>query len=159
MEIIRLVTHFQRFRCRNVALLAALPLLVSVATYAASLSPADRDSIEQQQRQILQQNQQQRQELERSTPLTSAPQISPQPGGPCFDMHSITLLGADYLPTGEQQKLIQPYLQKCLGNGQINALVKQVSDWYIGQGFITSRAFLTEQDLSSGTTSRVLEVT
>ncbi len=57
------------------------------------------------------------------------------------------------MPARIQQKLTQPYLQQCLGIGQINALVKQVSDWYIGQGYITSRAFLTEQDLSSGTLS------
>ena len=153
MEIISLFTLFRRFGRRNISLLAALTLLIPFATNAASLSPADRDSIEQQQRQLLQQNQQQRQELERSTPVTPAPPISPQPGGPCFEIHSITLPGADHLPARAQQKLIQPYLQKCLGIGQINTLVKQVSDWYIGQGFITSRAFLTEQDLSSGTLS------
>ncbi|MGC6388927.1 ShlB/FhaC/HecB family hemolysin secretion/activation protein [Ewingella sp. S1.OA.A_B6] len=131
----------------------AISMVLSLSAQAASLSPADRDSIEQQQRQLLQQNQQQRQELERSTSVAPAPQTPAQPGGPCFDIHAITLSGADKMPTRVQRKLTQPYLQQCLGIGQINALVKQVSDWYIGQGYITSRAFLTEQDLSSGTLS------
>jgi len=131
--------------------ITALSMMLCLPAQAAFLSPADRDSIEQQQRQLLQQNQQQRQELQRSTPITPAPQTPPQPGGPCFDIHTITLRGADHMPARQQQQLTQPYLQQCLGIGQINALVKAVSDWYIGQGYITSRAFLTEQDLSSGT--------
>lgn len=117
---------------------------------AAPLSPADRDSIEQQQRQLLQQNQQQRQELERSSTKIVVPQTPAQLGGPCFDIHTITLSGAETMPARVQRELTQPYLQQCLGIGQINALVKQVSDWYIDKGYITSRAFLTEQDLSSG---------
>lgn len=140
-------------RCPIQYWITALTFVVCLTAQAAPLSPADRDSIEQQQRQLLQQNQQQRQELERSTPITPAPQTPAQPGGPCFDIHEITLSGADHMSARIRQKLTQPYLQQCLGIGQINALVKQVSDWYIGQGYITSRAFLTEQDLSSGTLS------
>jgi len=147
------LAHVRQPWRRAITGLMALPLIVSLTVHAAPLSPADRDSIEQQQRQLLLQNQQQRQELERSTPLAPAPQTAPKPGGPCFDIHTITLRGADHMPARIQQKLTQPYLQQCLGIGQINALVKEVSDWYIGQGYITSRAFLTEQDLSSGTLS------
>lgn len=157
MEIIRItivlfrtafVLPLQFPRC-----LTAFSIFIFLSAHAAPLSPADRDSIEQQQRQLLQQNQQQRQELERSTPITPAPQTPVHTGGPCFDIHTITLLGADKMPARDQRKLTQPYLQQCLGISQINTLVKQVSDWYIGQGYITSRAFLTEQDLSSGTLS------
>ena len=39
-----------------------------VRVTAAPLSPADRDTIQQQQQQLLEQNQRQRDELERSTP-------------------------------------------------------------------------------------------
>lgn len=149
---IKYVLLFQTFT-RIARGMMAISIVLSLSAQAASLSPADRDSIEQQQRQLLQQNQQQRQELERSTSVAPVPQTPTQPGGPCFDIHAITLSGADKMPTRVQRKLTQPYLQQCLGIGQINALVKQVSDWYIGQGYITSRAFLTEQDLSSGTLS------
>ncbi|WP_167686177.1 ShlB/FhaC/HecB family hemolysin secretion/activation protein [Rahnella sp. CJA17(1/100)] len=161
MEIISFLTPLARtvsacaclsLRWR-VSCLLVLTGIFSLTAQAAPLSPADRGSIEQQQRQLLQQNQQQRQELERSTSVAPAPQTPAQPGGPCFDIHDITLSGADHMPARIQQKLTQPYLQQCLGIGQINALVKQVSDWYIGQGYITSRAFLTEQDLSSGALS------
>lgn len=137
--------------------LLVLIMLLPIISLAAPLSPADRDSIEQQQRQLLQQNQQQREELQRS----QKPDITPvQPTsaakGPCFDIHSITFTGATLLNARVQRQLTQPYLQQCLGMNQINALVKQVSDWYIAKGYITSRAFLTEQDLSTGTLNLVV---
>ncbi|CAI1890618.1 Hemolysin transporter protein shlB precursor [Serratia quinivorans] len=131
---------------------ALLCILFSSATGANLLSPADRDTIQQQQRDLLEQNQQQRQELQRSlTPtLPATPVPSANTGGPCFTISRIQLEGAEHLPASAQRKLTQNYLQQCLNLGQIQTLVQQVSDWYIGRGYITSRAFLTEQDLSRG---------
>ncbi|MGR8794680.1 hypothetical protein ACPZ8N_22825 [Klebsiella variicola subsp. variicola] len=55
------------------SLYLALGLMtLSLTTHAAFLSPADRDSIEQQQQQLLRQNQQQRESLERATPSLHA---------------------------------------------------------------------------------------
>ncbi|MDR3434506.1 MAG: ShlB/FhaC/HecB family hemolysin secretion/activation protein [Rouxiella aceris] len=147
-------------RLRNgVILLAGLCIFQSSRLEAAPLSPAERDSIELQQRQLLQQNQQQRQELERSlTPTQTSPATPAPTSTTCFPLDTITLTGADHMPARVQQRLIQPYVHQCDGIAQINALVKQVSDWYIAEGYITSRAFLTEQDLSQGTlTLRVME--
>ncbi|WP_173632180.1 hypothetical protein [Paramixta manurensis] len=75
----------------------------SLAT-AAPLTPADRDSIEQQQWQILEQNQQQRQALERSQAPIRTPATPPMPTqGPCFSIHTITLSGATLLSTGARR--------------------------------------------------------
>jgi hemolysin activation/secretion protein len=126
-------------------------LSLSSAVGANMLSPADRDTIQQQQRELLQQNQQQRQELQRSlTPVLPKTPAATAPGGPCFTITTIRLEGASHLPARARQALTQPYLQRCLNLAQINTLVQQVSDWYIERGYITSRAFLTEQDLSHG---------
>ncbi|MEA9393211.1 ShlB/FhaC/HecB family hemolysin secretion/activation protein [Acerihabitans sp. TG2] len=119
---------------------------------AATLSPAERDVIEQQQRSQLQQDSQQREALQRVTPpRAEAPAGLPSTGGPCFTLTRIELQGAQTLPAAVRQQLTAPYLGQCVGVAQINQLVKQVSDWYIAQGYITSRAFLTAQDLSQGT--------
>lgn len=137
----------------NLRLAAALLCAcLSSGAYANFLNPADRDTIQQQQRELLEQNQQQRQELQRSlTPkLTSPPAATPAPGGPCFTINAIRLEGAEQLSGGAERRLTQPYLRQCLNLGQIQTLVQQVSDWYISRGYITSRAFLTEQDLSHG---------
>lgn len=137
---------------RNPVPAAVLLWLCSMHGQAATLSPADRDVIQQQQRNQLQQDSQQREALQRMTPpRTGAPTGVSGTGGPCFTLTSIELQGAEALPAAVRQQLTAPYLGQCVGVAQINQLVKQVSDWYIAQGYITSRAFLTAQDLSHGT--------
>ncbi|MDI9224365.1 ShlB/FhaC/HecB family hemolysin secretion/activation protein [Serratia sp. PF2-63] len=122
------------------------------AQAAPDLSPADRDTLQQQQRDLLEQNRQQRQELQRTlTPELPSPRETAAPSaGPCFTINAIRLEGADHLPVSAQRQLTQPYLRQCLTLGQIQTLVQKISDWYITHGYITSRAFLTEQNLSQG---------
>ena len=127
-------------------------LTVPVSVHAALLSPADRDSIEQQQQQLLRQNQQQRDSLERAAPLPrKVTPASPQPvQGPCFTINRIVLDGATLIDARKQEKLLAPWRGQCLDMARINQLTNVVSDWYISRGYITSRAFLTQQDLRSG---------
>lgn len=72
--------------------LALAILALSPSLFAAPLSPADRDSIEQQQQQLLRQNQQQRDSLERAIPLVrpATPSL-PTSSGPCFTVQRIVL--------------------------------------------------------------------
>lgn len=133
---------------------AAALLLTGVAFSgaAAPLSPADRNAVQQQQQQLLDQSQQQRDELQRATPLSRVtPSAEPeQAGGPCFTLNQITLQGVTLISPREQQKLIRLWQGCCLNLAQITQLTNQISDWYIQRGYITSRAYLTEQDLSGG---------
>lgn len=131
--------------------LIAFYLLAETAS-AALLSPADRLTIQQRQRELLEQHQQQRHELQRSlSPLikSAAPPLAPATG-PCFKLTTITLHGANHLPDADKQRLLKPFQQQCSGIAQIQTLVQQVSNWYLSRGFITSRAFVNEQDLSQG---------
>lgn len=127
-------------------------LLFVATAQAAPLSPADRDVIRQQQEQLLRQNQQQRDELERSTTLPRQSQSAPASpsSGPCFAIHTIILSGVTLIGEKAQQKLIAPWQNRCLNIAKITELTAAISDWYISRGYITSRAFLTEQDLSQG---------
>lgn len=127
-------------------------ILFISAAQAAPLSPADRDAVRQQQEQLLRQSQQQRDELERSTPLPRQDVRTPdgKAQGPCFTIHTITLSGVTLISAKAQQKLISPWLNQCLDMAKITQLTTAISDWYISRGYITSRAFLTEQDLSQG---------
>lgn len=137
---------------KNITLILFLVLApLSFTVPAASISPADRDAIQQQQRELLEQNRLQREALERSiAPLSPAQPEAPSSTGICFLIHTIQLSGADHLSEQARQRLIQPYLHQCLGLAQIQTLVQQVSDAYLNRGYITSRAFLTEQDLAQG---------
>lgn len=136
---------------RKVRYLLLFILFISAAQ-AAPLSPADRDAVRQQQEQLLRQSQQQRDELERSTPLPRQDERTPdgKTQGPCFTIHTITLSGVTLISAKAQQKLISPWLNQCLDMAKITQLTTAISDWYISRGYITSRAFLTEQDLSQG---------
>ncbi len=119
---------------------------------AAPLSPADRDIIELQQRQLLQQNRQQRDELEKQTEKPSAALPSPvYPGsGPCVTIHQITVSGAPHLSEKRRKELVTSREGNCLTLSDIQALTDAITGDYLHRGFITSRAFLTEQDLSGG---------
>lgn len=136
---------------RKVRYLLLFILFISAAQ-AAPLSPADRDAVRQQQEQLLRQSQQQRDELERSTPLPRQDVRTPDGNaqGPCFTIHTITLSGVTLINAKAQQKLISPWLNQCLDMAKITELTTAISDWYISRSYITSRAFLTEQDLSQG---------
>lgn len=133
-------------------LLAAILLLVPGIALAAPLSPADRTTIQQQQQQLLDENQRQRQELERSVvlPRPVSPDSTATPQGPCFAISRIELTGASLLSSLAKERLVAPWLNQCLDIARLNTLTNAVSDWYISRGYITSRAFLTEQDLSGG---------
>ncbi|MBD8163320.1 ShlB/FhaC/HecB family hemolysin secretion/activation protein [Erwinia persicina] len=133
--------------------LTALLLTVSIASAsAAPLSPADRDAVRQQQQQILDQNQQQRDELERSTALPEVRTAAQPavPDGPCFRITTVHLTGSTLISPRQQQQLMAPWQGKCLDMASISQLTHRVSDWYISRGYITSRAFIPEQDLSGG---------
>lgn len=138
---------------RLTGLFATLILWPLGSAHAAFLSPADRSAVQQQQQQLLDQNQRQRDELERSTVLPEA-SSSPKPpataDGPCFVINQIVLEGASAMPDVAEGRLTAPWRNQCLNMADLSALTHAVSDWYISRGYITSRAFLTEQDLSRG---------
>jgi hemolysin activation/secretion protein len=122
---------------------SALFLLLAFTAQAAPLSPADRDAVRQQQEQLLRQSQQQRDELGRSTTLPRSGQSTsaPQAGGPCFDIHTITLSGVTLISEKAQQKLTAPWLNQCLNMAKITELAASISDWYISRGYITKPRF------------------
>ncbi|MDY9850226.1 ShlB/FhaC/HecB family hemolysin secretion/activation protein, partial [Escherichia coli] len=119
---------------------------------AAMLSPGDRSAIQQQQQQLLDENQRQRDALERSAPLTITPSPETSAGteGPCFTVSSIVVSGATRLTSAETDRLVAPWVNQCLNITGLTAVTDAVTDGYIRRGYITSRAFLTEQDLSGG---------
>ena len=131
-------------------LLALSVSLFTASALAAPLNPGDRDYIQNQQQQRLQQDQQQRDALWNAV----APQATTSEGagvsGACFPIHHISIRNASLLSQSQQQNITATYINRCLNLTEINSLVHAISDWYMQRGYITSRAFLTEQDLSTG---------
>lgn len=118
---------------------------------AAPLSPADRNIINQEQQGLLLKNQQQRDELQRTlAPVVPTQSASTNTAGPCFDIHHIDINGATLISEKKKKQVELSYVNQCIGMDGINHLINEISDWYIQRGYITSRAFITEQDLSLG---------
>ena len=68
----------------------------------------------------------------------------------CFFIKTINLEGASALSKPIRQTLVKPYLNKCLGVSSLNHILRVITGFYIEKGWVTSRAYLPQQDLSSG---------
>lgn len=118
---------------------------------AAPVTPGDLDVIQNQQQQRLQQDQQQRDALTQAHQVELQKTESAPASGPCFEINQISLQQASLITPYTQKRLVAPYINQCLSLDRINQLVRAISEWYVQRGYITSRAFLTEQNLSHGT--------
>ena len=109
------------------------------------------DLIRERQNRLLEEQQRRLEEL-RSLPGKAAqPAPSQRPEDVrCFDISTIELKGADSLSASDRQALLKPFIGQCLGVSQLNALLKAITDLYLARGLVTSRAYLPQQDLSSG---------
>lgn len=118
---------------------------------AAPVTLGDLDVIQNQQQQRLQQDQQQRDALTQAHQVELQKTESAPASGPCFEINQISLQQASLITPDTQKRLVAPYINQCLSLDRINQLVRAISEWYVQRGYITSRAFLTEQNLSHGT--------
>jgi len=115
-------------------------------------TPGDTDLIRNRQDRLLEEQHKRLQDLQ-ELPGPSAQPAPPPPTaeGRCFTIQHIELQGAEHLSAQDKASLTQPYLGQCLGVNQLNALLKAITDTYIGRGYVTSRAYLPQQDLAKGT--------
>jgi len=136
---------------------AALALVFSAPIAAASIVDQAAQQAEQVQRDQAEQARRQQLEdrLERDqAPVGELPQApTPEgsdPASTCIQIDRITIEGITLLSQPSVSALTHPYYGKCLGLAELNDILKQVTFLYVESGFITSRAYLPEQDLSDG---------
>ncbi|AZS51511.1 ShlB/FhaC/HecB family hemolysin secretion/activation protein [Entomomonas moraniae] len=124
---------------------------VGPAKAAPFQTPGDIDYIRERQQRILQEQQKKLQELQDlPTQQPSQPKVEPQATGYCFTIKSITLKGITLISKTRQDQLIALFINQCVGIEQLNELLKIITDEYLNKGYVTSRAYLPEQDLSTG---------
>ncbi|WP_391528313.1 ShlB/FhaC/HecB family hemolysin secretion/activation protein [Photorhabdus akhurstii] len=141
-------SRFLYYRNLTGLILLAISKLVHAST---PISPAAQETIMQQQKALLQQAQQQRETLRNNITLLPSPDVAPSTvESICHTIHRIEFDGAKSLPRSVKEHLTHPYLSHCLSLQDINALVRKTTHAYIERGYITSRARLRAQDLSSG---------
>ena len=124
---------------------------LSLNTAIAAPTPGDQDLIRDRQNRLLEEQSRRLQELQDLPGKEAKPQAPATPADTrCFPIKDIELKGADSLPAGDRALLLKPYIGQCLGVSQLNELLKVITDYYIAKGRVTSRAYLPQQDLSSG---------
>src|SRR5471032_568526 len=129
----------------------ALAGLVVAMTLQAAPNPGDTDLIRDRQDRLLEE---QRRRLDglKDMPGSATPATAPNAAADnrCFPIKTVQRTGADALGANERTQILAPYTGQCLGVAQLNALLKTITERYIDKGLVTSRAYLPQQDLSSG---------
>jgi len=83
-----------------------------------------------------------------NTSAASKPELTDE--SRCFEVKEINLQGATHISTSTQNKLLKPFVGQCLGASGIDTLLKTITGHYLNRGYVTSRVYLPEQDLTRG---------
>lgn len=147
-------------RYPQVAVLAVL--MGAGMAHAQAIPPADlraaEEAARQQQSAQSQAQAARRAELRRKgdtqgTPTVRADPLAPAPGGPCFEIRDIILSGFEAFkrePVGYRD-----LIGRCATAADIAGALNAINKHYQDLGYITTRAYVPEQDLADGS----LEIT
>lgn len=125
--------------------------LSGLAQAASTLNPADQDIIERRQKDLLEQAQQQRDDLQNTADLPTLPLPAPDTENKtCHHVNRIVFQGAEHLSWSVKDKLASSYQGRCLTLSRINNLVRETTNAYLQRGYVTSQAWLPEQDITGG---------
>ncbi len=67
----------------------------------------------------------------------------------CLPIDQIDLQGVEVVSSAELRREVAAYRGRCLGLAEFDEILEIITTYYIDQGFILSRAYLPEQDLTS----------
>jgi hemolysin activation/secretion protein len=70
--------------------------------------------------------------------------------GSCFQVDKIQVSGVSLLSAEMLETATHQWQGRCIGLADLNAILEKITLLYISRGFIASRPYLPEQDLSSG---------
>jgi hemolysin activation/secretion protein len=82
--------------------------------------------------------------------IITQPESVSKDNGACRDIQTVHVDGASLFSPADLDRITQPYLQRCLGVGHIEALLSDITRAYVQKGWVGVRAYLPQQDLSEG---------
>lgn len=141
------------------------PALVPVSGFGGVRDVPLRQEQDPAQRLLQEQRDEQRQrEMNQASPQIATPELPPLPDvpvdadietraetGPTFFVERIRFDGDIVVRASNLDDVVAPFLHKHLGRNRINTLLRRLTQLYIDAGYITTRAYLGQQNLASGT--------
>ena len=126
------------------------------AQSAAELSEASRNASRIQREQDERQRAELQQSLDNSrrpAQITLPAQPSPpaRPGSGCVNVRALRIEAAPHLSDETRARIGQAYTARCLGIDDIQQLLSDIVADYIARGQVAARAYIREQDASTGT--------
>ncbi|MEL6205550.1 MAG: ShlB/FhaC/HecB family hemolysin secretion/activation protein [Pseudomonadota bacterium] len=137
-----------------IARLAFALIVLALCSTAAAAQPRgegatpdqrlQRERILEEQRERLQDDQQP------GLDLRQEPLAPPQAEAACFPIATIDISGVTLLAEEDISQISETFVRQCMGEQAIRTLLQALNAAYVERGFVTSRAYLPDQDLSSG---------
>ena len=143
---------------RTVLSLFILCFLVVVEDVPAYAVVAGQSQSEQIMREQQFRQREDRERMESHRPATNlqmpAPAVPAGKGAGCWNINTIEVTGAANMPESMQEKITRDYAHRCLGVTEVEALLSDITRYYVDKGYTTSRAYLPQQDL----TTKILKI-
>ncbi len=146
--------------CSVARIVAVLLPTVLLASQAAAQSPSDDFA----RRQAQQAEQQRLDALRDATPKPLAKAVHEKQtpaatkGGPYFEVTRILVEGATQLSPAAIGKTTAAYAKRCIGVGDINVLLRDLTHLYLDKGLVGSRVYVPAQNIAKTRTLRLIAV-
>lgn len=137
----------------RIPLACALLIATASSAWAQTVPLSAEQSLRQEQERLRYEQERAKQpQLPSGVDLKAIQPAAPESAtkGPCSNIKTVQLVGANEMYADEQGELVAPFSGQCLNAADIQRLMGEVTRHYIDRGFITTRAYLPEQDLRSG---------
>ncbi|MDF3024190.1 MAG: hemolysin [Alphaproteobacteria bacterium] len=133
---------------------------LTLTTFAqAQLTPADiqranQESDRLQRDEMMRRREENQRNLDnkRAPAQIVAPEVA-TPNGTgegCREIRVVKIIDAPHMGSRTKNRIAKKYAPKCLGVGEIQSLLGEITAYYINKGYATTRAYLPSQDLSTG---------
>ncbi|NOI81670.1 ShlB/FhaC/HecB family hemolysin secretion/activation protein [Vibrio tubiashii] len=147
--------YIRPLKLSNILCIFVYLLWAKLAVANTPLGPLATQDIERQQQERLESLNESNESLQKLIPSQVIPDPEFEADSTCVQIEAITFSG-NKIYDNSTLKSISEFKPGCITLTQINEYLRLISNHYIEAGYVTSRAFMTPQDLSSGVLNIVI---
>ncbi|NOH23553.1 ShlB/FhaC/HecB family hemolysin secretion/activation protein [Vibrio europaeus] len=147
--------YIRLFKLSHILCIFVYLLWAKLAVANTPLGPLATQDIERQQQERLESLNESNESLQKLIPSQVLPSQEFEADSTCVQIKAITFSGNKIYDNSTLES-ISEFKPGCITLTQINEYLRLISNHYIEAGYVTSRAFMTPQDLSSGVLNIVI---